>query len=154
LGLLIGAMVPLVNFAAVYMLARHGKLGLLREMVRNPLILATLAGFLYSFSGLVLPDPVALILGKLGEAAITLGLLAVKLLVVPAVTLLAAYSLGLRGVYFDTAVLFGALPTATSACILAVRMGGDGSGVAWLISANTLAAMLTLPIWLSIAARF
>jgi predicted permease len=71
-----------------------------------------------------------------------------------AAKLLAASSFGLRGVYFDTAVLFGALPTATSAYILAVRMGGDGPGVAWLISANTLAAMLTLPVWLSIAARF
>ena len=176
MGLLIGAMVPLVNFAAVYMLARNGKLGLWREMVRNPLILATLAGFIFSLSGLTLPDPAAHFLGRLGEAAITLGLLAVgaalklrgrsgstvascyllavKLLAVPAAALLLASSLGLRGVYFDTAVLFGALPTATSAYILAVRMGGDGPGVAWLISANTLAAMLTLPVWLSVASRF
>jgi malonate transporter len=48
-------------------------------------------------------------------------------------------------VYFDTVIVFGALPTATSAYILAVRMGGDGPGVAWLVSANTLLAMLTLP---------
>jgi len=176
MGLLIGAMVPLVNFVAVYMLARNGKLGLWREMVRNPLILATLAGFLFNLSGLTLPGPAVHFLGRLGDAAITLGLLAVgaalklrgcsgstaascyllavKLVAVPAAALLVASSLGLRGVYFDTAVLFGALPTATSAYILAVRMGGDGPGVAWLISANTLAAMLTLPVWLSIAARF
>ena len=176
MGLLIGAMVPLVNFAAVYMLARKGKLGFGREMVRNPLILATLAGFLFSLSGLTLPDPVAHLLGRLGETAITLGLLAVgaalnlrgssgsttascyllavKLVAVPTAALLVASSLGLRGVYFDTAVLFGALPTATSAYILAVRMGGDGPGVAWLVSATTLAAMLTLPVWLAIALRF
>ncbi len=176
MSLLIGAMVPLVNFAAVYMLARKGKLGFCREMVRNPLILATLAGFLFSLSGLTLPDPVAHLLGRLGETAITLGLLAVgaalnlrgssgsttascyllavKLVAVPAAALLVASSLGLRGVYFDTAILFGALPTATSAYILAVRMGGDGPGVAWLVSATTLAAMLTLPVWLAIALRF
>jgi predicted permease len=47
-------------------------------------------------------------------------------------------------------VLFAALPTATSAYILAVRMGGDGPGVAWLVSASTVAAMLTLPLWLSL----
>lgn len=176
MGLLIGAMVPLVNFAAVYMLARNGKLSLWREMVRNPLILATLAGFLFNLGGQTLPEPAASFLGRLGEAAITLGLLAVgaalklrgrsgstaassyllavKLVAVPTAAMLVAYSLGLRGVYFDTAVLFGALPTATSAYILAVRMGGDGPGVAWLISANTLAAMVTLPFWLSIASRY
>jgi len=45
-------------------------------------------------------------------------------------------------------VMFGALPTASSAYILAMRMGGDGPGVAWLISASTLGAMLTMPFWL------
>jgi hypothetical protein len=28
-------------------------------------------------------------------------------------------------------------------------MGGDGAGVAWLISATTLGAMLTMPLWLA-----
>ena len=44
-------------------------------------------------------------------------------------------------------VLFAAMPTASSAYILAMRMGGDGRSVAWLISASTLGAMLTLPLW-------
>jgi malonate transporter and related proteins len=44
-------------------------------------------------------------------------------------------------------VLFAALPTASSAYILAMRMGGDGRSVAWLISATTLGSMLTLPLW-------
>jgi hypothetical protein len=67
---------------------------------------------------------------------------------VPAVAWVAARQMGLTGIYFDTAVLFGALPTASSAYILAMRMGGDGRSVAWLISASTLAAMGTLPAWL------
>ncbi|MBE2258503.1 MAG: AEC family transporter [Candidatus Accumulibacter sp.] len=175
MGILIGAMVPLANVASVWMLARHGNLGVLREMARNPLLLATLAGFLYSSSGLTLPTVAAQLLGRLSEAAVALGLLAVgaalklrgssgshlascyllavKLLAVPAAGLLAAASLGLSGVYFDTVIVFAALPTATSAYILAVRMGGDGPGVAWLVSANTLLAMLTLPVWLTVALR-
>jgi malonate transporter and related proteins len=44
-------------------------------------------------------------------------------------------------------VLFAAMPTASSAYILAMRMGGDGKSVAWLISASTLGAMITLPLW-------
>ena len=59
-------------------------------------------------------------------------------------------ALGLGGVYYQSAVLFAALPTATSAYILAVRMGGDGPGVAWLVTVSTMTAMLTLPVWLTL----
>ena len=91
--------------------------------------------------------------GASGSHGASCYLLAGKLLAVPAAGLLAASSLGLSGVYFDTVIVFAALPTATSAYILAVRMGGDGPGVAWLVSANTLLAMLTLPVWLTVALR-
>ena len=171
MGILIGAMVPLANLASVWMLARHGQLGVLREIVRNPLILATFSGLLFNLGGGVLPEVAGHFLGRLSEASIALGLLAVgaalrlrgesgrhlpsayllgvKLLAVPAIAWAAASALGLKGVYFDVAVMFGALPTASSAYILAMRMGGDGAGVAWLISASTLGAMLTMPVWLA-----
>lgn len=212
MGILIGAMVPLANLASVWMLARHGRSGVLREIARNPLIIATFAGLLFNLGGGVLPDVAGQFLGRLSEASIALGLLAVgaalklrggksahppapapgagvtgahppapapragvtgarfarsqsgrgpaagrcaagyiagvKLLAVPAIAWLAAHTLGLKGVYFDVVVMFGALPTASSAYILAMRMGGDGAGVAWLISATTLGAMLTMPLWL------
>jgi predicted permease len=170
MGILIGAMVPVANLASVWMLARHGRLGVMREIARNPLILATFAGLLFNLSGATLPVVAGQFLGRLSEASIALGLLAVgaalglrgdsghrlpsafllgvKLLAVPAIAWMAARALGLKGVYFDVVVMFGALPTASSAYILAMRMGGDGAGVAWLISATTLGAMLTMPIWL------
>lgn len=184
MGILIGAMVPLANLASVWMLARHGGAGVLREIVRNPLILATATGLLFNLSGATLPEAAGHFLGRLAEASIALGLLAVgaalklrggtgahpsapaagaevtagryaagwlvgvKLLAVPAIAWGAAHALGLKGAYFDVAVMFGALPTASSAYILAMRMGGDGAGVAWLISATTLGAMLTMPLWL------
>lgn len=180
MGILIGAMVPLANLASVWMLARHGRSGVLREIARNPLILGTLAGLLFNLSGLSLPEVAGQFLARLSEASIALGLLAVgaalklrggasahppapapaagrcaagylvgvKLLAVPAIAWMAARTLGLKGVYFDVVVMFGALPTASSAYILAMRMGGDGAGVAWLISATTLGAMLTMPLWL------
>jgi predicted permease len=44
---------------------------------------------------------------------------------------------------------FGALPTASSAYLLAVRMGGHGPFVAGLITLSTLLGMATLPLWLS-----
>lgn len=172
MGLLTGAMVPLANVAAVWMLARHGSAGVWRELAKNPLILATLAGLLWNLAGWPVPAPALKFLGRLSEASITLGLLAVgsalklrgafggggygaalwlsavKLLAMPVATLLLARGFGLTGVYFDVALTFAALPTATSAYILTQRMGGDGPRVAWIISATTLAAMVTLPAWL------
>jgi malonate transporter len=55
---------------------------------------------------------------------------------------------GLGGVYALVALVFATLPTASSAYILAQRMGGDGPRVAWLISVSTLLGMLTMPFWL------
>jgi len=173
MGVLAGALVPLANIASVWMLARHGDVGLWRELAKNPLILATLAGIACNLAGLEIPHPAQAFLGRLAEASIVTGLLtvgaalklrggavsgsagarfyllAVKLAAVPAAAWLAVRGLGLTGVYADIAVAFGALPTASSAYILAQRMGVDGSGVAWLISAGTLLAMLTLPLWLA-----
>jgi predicted permease len=169
LGLIIGFAVPFANLSSVWMLARHGEAGVLREVGRNPLIWATLTGLLLNLAGFVPPQPLAILLGRLADASIALGLLAVgaalrlqgqsgvlgaslylslvKLVVVPVVALYAGQQFGLTGAYLGVAVLFASLPTASSAYILAMRMGGDGRSVAWIISATTLASMLTMPLW-------
>lgn len=172
MGLLAGGMVPFANLAAVWMLARHGTTSVWRELARNPLFLATFAALLWNLGGLGVPAPVGQFLGRLAEAAIALGLLAVgaalrlrgalgrdgraaagyllmvKLLAMPLVALAVARLIGLQGIHFDIVMVFAALPTASSAYILAQRMGGDGARVAWLISASTLLGMVTLPLWL------
>ncbi|MDI6747779.1 MAG: AEC family transporter [Rhodocyclaceae bacterium] len=172
MGLLAGGMVPLANLAAVWMLARHGEASVWRELAKNPLFLATLAALAWNLAGLTLPTPAGQFLGRLAEAAIALGLLAVgaalklrgtlgpagrgaaayflviKLLAMPLIVLAVARHIGLDGIHFDIALVFAALPTASSAYILAQRMGGDGTRVAWLISASTLLGMLSLPLWL------
>ena len=171
LGLIIGAAVPLANLAAVTMLARQGGFGIGREIARNPLIWATATGFALNTAGWVPPQPVSLLLGRLADGAVALGLLAVgaalrfnaspghwplfswllavKLVAKPLAAWAIGTAFGLSGLYLQVLVLFAALPTASSAYILAMRMGGDGQSVAWLISASTLAAMLTLPLWVS-----
>ena len=70
------------------------------------------------------------------------------MLALPAIAWLLIRWTGLGGLYADIALIFCALPTASSAYILAQRMGGDGSGVARLISAGTLLGMLSIPAWL------
>jgi hypothetical protein len=169
MGLIVGAAVPFANFVSVWMLARHGEAGLWREVARNPLIWGTATGFILNLAGFVPPLPVQAFLGRLADASIALGLIAVgaalrldgtpglrgislwlfvvKLLVLPGVAAGVGLLLGLEGLNYRIAVLFAALPTASSAYILAMRMGGDGRSVAWLISATTLGSMLTLPLW-------
>ncbi len=171
MGLIIGFAVPTCNFAAVHALA-HRSGGLLREVMRNPLLLATAGGLLFNVSGLQLPEVGHLILVRLGNASIALGLiavgaglrlagnseargigsyfLAVKLLAVPAITYVAGTWIGLPPLQLQIVVMFAALPTASSAYVLAVRMGGNGPLVAFLISASTVLSLFTLPLWLSL----
>jgi hypothetical protein len=170
-ALLIALCVPLCNVAAVWPLARHGGHGTLREIVRNPLILATIAGLLGNLAGLRFPDAVASALQRLGVAALPLGLMAVgaglKLGGLKAAPRLAAALLGIRHAVLPmlaialcfwltlppaqslVLVAFAALPTAPSAYVLAVRMGGHGAFVAGLVTVSTLLCALSVPLWLA-----
>lgn len=172
MGVLCGTMVPFANVMAVSLMARHGQGGVWRELAKNPLILATLAGLAFNLAGGALAAPVQAFLTRLSDATIALGLLAVgaalrwgqpggrwlgmgwimavKLMALPAVIWSVAPWLGLSGVARDVVVIFAALPSASSAYILAMRMGGDGPGVAWLISATTVLAVPTMTYWLGL----
>lgn len=172
-GIVIGFVVPLCNIASVWMLARHSQRNLWRELLQNPLIIATVGGVLYSLSGLPLPEVAQMLISRMGAASLACGLLAVgaaltlgnatrnapliavntgiKLVLMPLVAISFAKWLDIQGVYFDMVVLFGTLPTATSAYVLAVRMGGDGEAVAQSITISTLIAMLSIPVWLTLA---
>ena len=45
-----------------------------------------------------------------------------------------------------------AVPTAPSAYVLATQMNASGRPVAFLITAGTITAAVTLPIWLAVTA--
>ena len=53
---------------------------------------------------------------------------------------------GLSSVQTSVLLAFSALPTASSAYVLAARMGGDGSFVAGLVTMSTLVGMVGLPL--------
>lgn len=171
MALLIGFGVPICNMAAVHALAhRSGKL--FSELARNPLLIATAAGLLFSLSGWHLPEVAGAVLSRLGNASIATGLLmvgaglrisgmqqgklmaayftAIKLLAVPAVAYFLGRRLGLPLLQLQIVVLFCALPTASSCYILATRMGGNGAVTAFLISLGTVVSALTIPFWLTL----
>jgi len=174
MSLLIGILVPVVNVAAVTMLARgQGGTRVVVEIVRNPLVIACVLGIGWQSLHLPLPAVPAHILELLAAAALPLGLLAVgaglrlsrstlplpavawwsvvKLVAVPAVALVLARVLGLAPLERQVAVTLAAVSTAPSAYILAVQMNGTGTPVALLISIGTLIAAVTLPLWIALA---
>jgi len=174
MALLIALGVPIGNVGAVWPLARHGGHHYGRELLRNPLILSTLGGLLFNVAQLQLPDVVGTTLHRMGLAAIPLGLMAVgaglKLGGLKAAPKLAAALMTIRHVALPLIALglsslltlpptqravvlaFAALPTASSAYVLAVRMGGHGPFVAGLVTLSTLLGMVSVPLWLAIGA--
>jgi len=170
IGLLMGFLVPLANVASVLMLARHSESHWLREILLNPLIIATAGGIAFSLAAVPLPAMFNTTLGLLSQSSLPMGLIAVgaglrmqgmhshpgtlwygvavKLLVLPAIAWGLATVFGLSGVYFHTPVLMAALPVSTMAYVLAKRMGGDGDTIAAQVMLSTLLSALTLPLWL------
>lgn len=169
-ALLIALCVPICNVAAVWPLAWHGDKSYWRELARNPLIIATVAGLLANVAGLRLPEPAALTLHRIGLAALPVGLMAVgaglrfgalkdapKLALallsirhaaLPLIALGLAALLDLPPAQRALLLMFAALPTASSAYVLAARMGGNSAFVAGLVTLSTLIGMVTVPLWL------
>jgi malonate transporter and related proteins len=172
MALVMSVCVPVCNVAAVWPLAREGGHGYARELLRNPLIVATAGGLLFNALGLTLPDLAATLLARVGAAALPLGLMAVgagltlgalregpalaaSLLVIkhalmPALALLLVLSWQLPLGQQAVLVAFAAMPTASSAYVLAVRLGGHGPFTAGLVTVSTLIGMAALPAWLQV----
>jgi len=170
-ALIIAVCVPVANVAAVWPLARQGGHGYLRELLRNPLILATVAGLVFNLLGLRLPALAETTVARIGAAALPLGLMAVgaglqlgalkegprlaaalltiRHALLPAFAVVLVVALGLPPGQQAVVVAFAALPTASSAYVLAVRMGGHGGYTAGLVTVSTLIAMVALPLWLA-----
>lgn len=169
----VGSLTPVANLLSVWALARHAPAGaarvpLVRALATNPLLLACLVGSGWNLLDLPLPRLVQEPLAILGRATLALGLLAVgagleplrhwragsviavvaigRLLVEPAIAILLARLLGLDGVALGVVALCAAVPTASSAYILARLMGGDAELTAAIVTVTTALAVLTLPI--------
>jgi len=170
MALSIALCVPLCNVAAVWPLARHGGHSYARELARNPLILSTVAGLIANLVGLRFPEAMATTLQRIGVASLALGLMgagaglrivglrdapglaaalmAIRHMILPAIAIGLTAALALPPQQRTIVVLFASLPTASSAYVLASRMGGDGSYVAGLVTLSTLLGMISIPFWL------
>ena len=90
-------------------------------------------------------------LGALGQAkTLTVSLLAIRHLLTPLVAWAMASWWALDAVQTSVLLAFSALPTASSAYVLAARMGYNGAYVAGLVTLSTLLGMLSMPFALGV----
>lgn len=172
IAVLIGVCVPLFNVAAVWPMARHGQQGFLRELVRNPLIIATASGLTANLLGFQMPAWAEPTVTRISAASLPLGLmaagagmqfglltqskalgtsvLAIRHLVQPLIALGMARLFGLSAAQTTVLLAFSALPTASTCYVLAARMGYNGPYVAGLVTLSTLLGMASLPFALGV----
>jgi malonate transporter and related proteins len=174
IALIIGVCVPLFNMAAVWPMARHSGQGFGKAILRNPLIIGTMAGLLANLLSISVPAFAEPAVSRMGQASLALGLmaagaglqlgqvfntasrvragialLALRHLLSPMIALVLARWFGLNPVQASILLMFSALPTASSCYVLAAKMGLDGSFVAGLVTLSILLGVVSLPFALS-----
>ena len=170
----VAIMVPLLNTLCVTVLMRHASdveataIMFAKQFVQNPLIMACLAGIAVHVLGIPLPTVLTTTIDMAGKAALPLGLLAVgasldladararplpvlvatglRLLVMPLLVAIGTPLVGIDGIAKTAALICGAVPGASSSYILARQLGGDAPLMANITTAQTLAAMVTMPL--------
>ncbi|WP_432471238.1 AEC family transporter [Amphritea sp. HPY] len=180
-AVVIALMVPLLNVLCVLVFSAYTQressvASTLKALCKNPLILACLLGILLNLSGLGLPSMVSSVAQLLSSMALPLGLLAVgaglnltalrsaggsviyssiiKLLFFPLLMLLICSLFIDSYLVAAVLVLFSALPTASTAYILARQLSGDAPMMAAIITAQTILSFLTIPVVLALFNQF
>jgi len=173
IAVLIGVCVPILNIAAVWPMVGGGGRKFAGELLRNPLLVATLSALVVNLLGIGLPDWMLVTAGRIGSASIALGLMAagaglqlgllglaprlsVALLLIKHLIMPLSAWVIVRTASLDTTqalvlMAFSGLPTASSAYVLAARMGHNGPFVAGLVTLSTLLGMASLPLALTLA---
>lgn len=178
MAIAVAVMVPTLNVLCIVMFALVAGQGGIRfkpvlvAVATNPLIIGSLAGVIWSFFRIGFHPVVAGMLSPLSDLALPFGLMTVgaglqlkalrgasvpflvattaKLVAFPLMTAGLALLLGIDGLMLQVAILLSALPTASSAYILARQLGGDAPLMAGIISGQTLLATVTIPLVLGL----
>jgi len=145
----------------------------LRRVLPNSLMIGILAGLLWRFTGLELPSFVVRLIDSLADIAGPLALFAMglglrkfgisgnvmpaltlsvlKLFMMPAVALGAAWLLGLPPLTAKVAVAAAALPSGVNSYLLAVQFGTGQALASSQMTIATACAAVTTAFWLMVA---
>jgi len=172
-AIFLALMIPVVNVLSVMVLVgyndkKNGWIWIFTGVVKNPLIIACLAGMSTNLLGLQIPEVLDKLATILGRGSLPLGLLAVgaslqiatfkdaglevlyacflKLLLLPALTWSACYIFSVDTMSTAVSILFTALPGSPVSYILAKQLGGDSRLMSSIVAMQTGISMITLPI--------
>jgi len=179
-GILMGFLVPVLNFFAILALlwphrrtgGHQGRAFWVRQIAFNPLIIASFAGIIWSFLHLPIPVildrslhiatgmtlPLALLaiggsfsLRKLkGDLTCALLSTTIKIIWLPIIAAALLYAMGVRGQDLAIGVLFAGTPTATATYIMAHQLKGDAELAGSIVMMSTLLSALTYTLALFI----
>ena len=179
-ALALSIMVPLLNTISVIVLSIYGRsdtppefAAVGRKILTNPLILACAAGLAFNWLGI--PDILFSTIDIIGDGGLGLALLAVgagmrfgqaaqhkmlltigvltRLIGMPSIVIVMSWLVGLEGLPRTVAIIAGAVPTASSAYVMARKMGGDAALMSSIVTFQVMAAFFTLPLFIYIAER-
>ncbi len=176
----IAAMIPLLNVLAIGVLSRYAAAkpltarGFVVTLVKNPFVWSCMVGIALNIVAPPIPKTLLSATEILGKASLAAGLLVVgagldvsrlhrpspallislvlKLMLMPVLAAGFASAFGVSGVGLGVVVISTSVPTASGAYILARQMGGDAPLMAEILTLQTLAAMLTMPLALVLLA--
>lgn len=178
-GILMGFLVPVLNFFAILalLLPHQGRrqadtTNWLRQLALNPLIIASFLGLIWSFFELPLPIIIDRALDISSGLALPLALLAIgggfslarlkgdmqiaglataiKLALLPLMATIILISFGVRGMDLAIGILMAGTPTATATFIMAHQMKGDAELAGSIVMLSTLLSALSYTLILLI----
>ena len=173
-SLSIAVVVPFYNILCVIILEslRGGKVKPVRLMLsilKNPIIIGTLAGLMVRLTGLRLPGYMEQVVAGIAGLVTPLALVMLgadmrfsdtlkykkellivcllKLVAVPLLTVLTVKALGFDKIAVTTAMALTSVPTAVSSYVMAKEMGADGVLAGQIVAVSTAASILTVFLW-------
>jgi len=177
-ALALAIMVPLLNVISVIVLSIYGHsevkpaaAAVARKILTNPLIIACAIGLAFNWLGV--PDILFSSIDIVGAGGLGLALLAVgsglklghaaqhkllltvgvmtRLIGMPAIIIAMSWLVGLDGLARTVAIIAGAVPTASSAYVMARKMGGNAELMSSIVTFQVIVAFFTLPLFIYIA---
>lgn len=177
-AIVIAFAIPFLNIICITIFAiytnsdKFSMYHLSKNIIKNPLIIACVIGAFLNIVGNPLPIFITKSFSIISNATLPIGLLSVgfgleikhlkyakkelivsvvaKLILFPFIAYYLGHYLGLSDISLSIAILFAAMPTSTSAHILARELGGDITLMTSITTIETLACIGTLFVILSI----
>ncbi|ABV74847.1 Predicted permease [Rickettsia akari str. Hartford] len=141
---------------------------MMKLIVRNPLIIASLVGFVFNYSNLALHLVLKKTLDSLSNAALAIGMLNVgsglnftirqellhnvvftsfiKLVAFPLVSVIVLWLMSIEGIDRSVGILYSCLPCASTAYVLSRQLDGDPDSMASIITLTTFFSVVTISI--------